>query len=622
MAYVFWKIDGTTLHIMGHNPPNIGGTPAGYTKHEDTNTAPAWINESSFSNVTTVVFKKGVGITLVSPVYMREWFKGAKSLTTFSDVENFDWSAVTSMYGCFQGCTSITSVNDFFDSQNASSLENMTSCFRGCISLTTAPEIPSSVTRLTDCFFSCASLVSPPEIPNSVIYMDTCFMSCVSLKTAPAIPNSVTDMSFCFNNTGILSAPEIPASVGNMNRCFMGCDSLSGNIVVHNTPQDYTSIFSGTINPIYIINGGNAGSVWKNTIAPAFANVHYEADDNPAPALSFAVKRVGAMNSETEVENGEYAFINATAVLYDTYLPVGWSVSFGSKTLTKDGVTQSPLWTDTNVGLTYTLKCWLSLGDTTKYTFTLQVTDTIKNSSSVTKATHASAVITQILPKAYKLVDYYHESDPNSPNYDTEGMAVGKFATEANLFDVDMPSLFRDTVSLTDGNAAIRLLFDYVYPVGSYYETSKSPSEFDPNVVWGGTWILELQGQVHVSAGASYPVAGALTNTKDGGDSTVKLTKDESGLPAHGHGFTQPKIPNHSHTLTHATGVWMNSTGTKNIASGSSAIRTTNTISVNSSGGGGACTGGAVSQHDGAGATSAHNNMQPYINVWRWHRTA
>ena len=48
------------------------------------------------------------------------------------------------------------------------------------------------------------------------------------------------------------------------------------------------------------------------------------------------------------------------------------------------------------------------------------------------------------------------------------------------------------------------------YPVGSYYETSDT--SFDPNVAWGGTWELETQGQVHISAGSSLslPISAAV----------------------------------------------------------------------------------------------------------------
>lgn len=100
-------------------------------------------------------------------------------------------------------------------------------------------------------------------------------------------------------------------------------------------------------------------------------------------------------------------------------------------------------------------------------------------------------------------------------------------------------------VALPQLEAEIKLLkerlanmLDVFYPVGSYYETSDA--DFDPNYEWGGVWELETSGQVHVSAGTGYSIAGALDNSSDGGEATHKLSALESGLPAHGHGFKNP----------------------------------------------------------------------------------
>lgn len=49
-----------------------------------------------------------------------------------------------------------------------------------------------------------------------------------------------------------------------------------------------------------------------------------------------------------------------------------------------------------------------------------------------------------------------------------------------------------------DANNVMRALLDLVHPVGSYYETSKTPTEFNPNNVWGGTWVSETIKNVHV----------------------------------------------------------------------------------------------------------------------------
>lgn len=152
---------------------------------------------------------------------------------------------------------------------------------------------------------------------------------------------------------------------------------------------------------------------------------------------------------------------------------------------------------------------------------------------------------------------------------------------------------------------------DVFYPVGSYYETSDT--SFDPNVAWGGTWVLETAGQVHVSAGTGYSVSGALSNTSDGG------SKDAI-VPYHNHGFTQPTISSSTsgYYILGSTGTFTRynvkqGTGTQvsNVLTAAAAVTRD----------GAKATGGAVA-YAGTSGNAANANMQPYIVVNRWHRTA
>lgn len=146
-------------------------------------------------------------------------------------------------------------------------------------------------------------------------------------------------------------------------------------------------------------------------------------------------------------------------------------------------------------------------------------------------------------------------------------------------------------------NARFDGLLDFFYPVGCYFETSDTT--FNPNITWGGTWVLETEGQVHVSAGLNYEVGGALTNETDGGEATVTLTVDE--MPSHNH--TQNA---HSHQTDNY------------LSSGASATYTLDNVKQKH--GYDHWTSSAQPYIQPTGGGQAHNNMPPYIIVNRWHR--
>lgn len=115
------------------------------------------------------------------------------------------------------------------------------------------------------------------------------------------------------------------------------------------------------------------------------------------------------------------------------------------------------------------------------------------------------------------------------------------------------------------------LLIAAIYPVGCYFETTDV--FFNPNNAFGGTWELEQEGLVHVSGstgfGVQYPVS--TETTKDGGDVTKQSGEANNITPSIDPVGLAPR----------------SSIGT------------------------------AISEH-----THTINVMQPYKNVFRWHRTA
>lgn len=122
-------------------------------------------------------------------------------------------------------------------------------------------------------------------------------------------------------------------------------------------------------------------------------------------------------------------------------------------------------------------------------------------------------------------------------------------------------------------------IINIMCPVGTYYETSDL--NFDPNVMWGGTWELDEDGTVLVSKSS---VSGSKFNVDLGtivGEETHTLTIDE--MPRH---------------LGHVMG------------------RLTTFLPQAGNGIAG------TSNPEDIGGGKAHNNVQPSKVVNRWHRTA
>jgi hypothetical protein len=124
--------------------------------------------------------------------------------------------------------------------------------------------------------------------------------------------------------------------------------------------------------------------------------------------------------------------------------------------------------------------------------------------------------------------------------------------------------------------AQLRSILDFIYPVGSIYICY---SHADPGSMFGGTWE-RIENAFLWGCDAS----GTIGQT--GGEKTHTLTVNE--LPAHSHGSVYSQ----------------NVSGTKNLS----------WYSVS----GDKLAYGTVSTGGGA----AHNNMQPYIQVSIWRRTA
>lgn len=433
MANYVWFRDGDyeyTNQLSTGNPEDKGTKVAVRVAGDIRNTV------ETVSNIPSTVTYNGITYTVK---YLYGIFPSHKPYG------EYQYGQGGSGEGTFFGCYELKQLPTLPNTIDYTALDYL---YKYCYALTSVMTLPEGVVSMRNTYERCRELENFPPIPSTVTRLDNCFWYCYKMQTAPTLPPAVTNLHYTFSDcTAITSAPEIPATVTNMDHTFDNCENLSGNVVVNNTPVYYSLLFRNTVNDIYIVNGGTAGSVWKDAIAPAYSNVHYEADDHPAPRLSsFSATRVASNGSTTPAEKGLWAYLTAQVSISEAYLPVGWTNEFGSTTTTMDGTTITPTWTASASTGTITLTAWVNINDLSAHTFAVTVTEDIKEGAT-TKKTLTTATLTATVPKAYALVDYYHD-----PTTGREGMAIGKYAEHADLLDVAVPSLFEDTVQV-DGTA-------------------------------------------------------------------------------------------------------------------------------------------------------------------------
>ncbi len=151
---------------------------------------------------------------------------------------------------------------------------------------------------------------------------------------------------------------------------------------------------------------------------------------------------------------------------------------------------------------------------------------------------------------------------------------------------------------------------DFIYPVGSYYETSDA--NFNPNTAWGGTWVLEDGGRVHISSGTNIANTTSYWGSYPAGANTFPI--GERGGEA-SHVLTVDQMPSHAHTPNN----WVVVTNSNYASVGDRIPGGTDgafSAKINAA----ANPDNYISNNTGGGLS--HNNMQPYTVVNRWHRTA
>ena len=171
--------------------------------------------------------------------------------------------------------------------------------------------------------------------------------------------------------------------------------------------------------------------------------------------------------------------------------------------------------------------------------------------------------------------------EPLGTPYGGTGNANGTIGIDKITYDANTAAAFFNNVK--------SYFLNLVYPVGSIYISINSTS---PATLFGGTWAAYAPGRVLLGAGAGTDTNGRSITFSAGGQNGEYY-----------HTLSVSEMPSHSHTMKgYGNGL---QSGSNRYRWGQNGTETDDPGPINSTGGG-----------------VAHNNMQPYVVVYMWRRTA
>lgn len=278
---------------------------------------------------------------------------------------------------------------------------------------TTYADIPSTVTNngvtytvtsIEGCFSNCSSMTSFPNISNTVINFKSCFVSCSSLSGIFYIPN----------NTSISAA-----NVVNMFYLTRGNIYLVTNYAVNTT--NHTAL----------------KNIWQ-PVASSYNNVYFEADSVPIHIADVVLTRVND-NTGVDDQEGMSVKINCTYQWSTNKLPSNWSISHSVKlTLDTETILTNPTWSTSGTTTTGTIAKY-SLGDPLQHIISMEVTQTIKDGSNVTKLIRTASDL-ETLSSVFAIFDFF----PGG-----RGLAIGSIA-DSNGLTVSIESKFNAPMKIND----------------------------------------------------------------------------------------------------------------------------------------------------------------------------
>ena len=150
------------------------------------------------------------------PIITKAWFDGCEKLTEIQGIENLNTSEVTDMFGMFQNCQSLVSLD--LSSFKTSRVTSMAAMFYNCMKLKTL-KLPDDMTFIDSGQFQYCISLTDISIPASVASIrDHAFYFCWSLKeiTIPANVTSIGSNAFAYAGlTKVTSLMQTPCGISS-----------------------------------------------------------------------------------------------------------------------------------------------------------------------------------------------------------------------------------------------------------------------------------------------------------------------------------------------------------------------------------------------------------------------
>lgn len=435
--------------------------------------------------------------------------------------------------------------------------------------------------------------------------------SCVftpPISDASQIPNAgsgqATITVFTYNGTTLLGSKSAPVTLNLPTTVIPSFTTLNITRVENGVPTTF-GIYVQNKSKANLSIAGAAGIYGSTIKSYKITGGGYSADSSTLNTGVLSISGTVTFTGVITDSRGRTATKTVNIMVYENSLP---SLSLKAERCTSTGVLNNngtylkitPIYTCANVNAkNYIASKTFSISGTSYKNIT-GVSGTAfilgNNDILISKSYDVTGVVVDALGQSSGTITIKVSSSsvPINMRDDQTGIAFGKYAEKANTFDSAWDIFIKGEKVISNP-----------YPIGSIYT---SVNNVNPTSLFGGTWVAYSQGRTLVGVDTTQPEFDS-----------VKKAGGHKNMQAHGHpiNLTSSTNGNHGHVTEYH--YFANGTGTTygHVVGGSWVF-------------GSPMNGVAAAgnhNHTISGATTDYGlgnaqNLQPYITVYFWLRTA